>query len=215
MRGGLTMRQISHGLLWLVKGLLLVIALGALVIWPCSFGPDGAEINKHGNGLWLSHWNSRTIGTDKPEHIRYEFWCKEGRINIQRGWFHPPKHEVQPEDFEEGGFLGFKWEVGWSQASRGKFGSWGQIFWALDDIRTKEGSHNISFPCWMLAVLAGAWPLASLSFVAIRRWRAWQLPRAGCCRTCGYDLRATPDAGGELQSICPECGTITAKGEME
>jgi hypothetical protein len=48
---------------------------------------------------------------------------------------------------------------------------------------------------WLLALVAGCIAAAWL-FGRLRR-----LPRSGVCRTCGYDLRATPDR-------CPECGAV-------
>ncbi len=58
---------------------------------------------------------------------------------------------------------------------------------------------RISIPYWFPALLALAMPSFRLrEFVRTRRRR-----RAGLCRQCGYDLRATPDR-------CPECGTPVA-----
>jgi len=57
-------------------------------------------------------------------------------------------------------------------------------------------------PFWSIAMLAGALPVAWTMF----RWRSGmrnRRKRGGCCVTCGYDLRATPDR-------CPECGTAVA-----
>src|SRR4051794_39652047 len=50
-------------------------------------------------------------------------------------------------------------------------------------------------PHWFLALVLGALP-AAWATGAVRRRRA----RPGLCRSCGYDLRASPDR-------CPECGT--------
>jgi hypothetical protein len=68
-------------------------------------------------------------------------------------------------------------------------------------------STVITIPYWFPAFCLAIAPTLYL----LRRLRAW-LPhrRAGLCRHCGYDLRATPDR-------CPECGatpptaTVTAQ----
>ena len=58
-------------------------------------------------------------------------------------------------------------------------------------------------PWWALAMVFSVAPTLMLPrwFGAARRWSQARLrARAGQCRRCGYDLRATPDR-------CPECGT--------
>jgi hypothetical protein len=56
-------------------------------------------------------------------------------------------------------------------------------------------STTIDIPLWMLSVASG------LSAIAIWRARGKARRRTGCCPSCGYDLRATPER-------CPECGTV-------
>jgi hypothetical protein len=62
----------------------------------------------------------------------------------------------------------------------------------------RERTRSAVFPTW---VPAGIFAIAPV--VAWRRWIRRRRARAsGCCPTCGYDLRATPER-------CPECGTVT------
>jgi hypothetical protein len=58
------------------------------------------------------------------------------------------------------------------------------------------GTHRyVWMPCWFIELLAMILPA-----VWLYRWRRRRRIRPGYCRTCGYDLRATPGR-------CPECGT--------
>jgi hypothetical protein len=52
-----------------------------------------------------------------------------------------------------------------------------------------------TLPHWLFVLVFAVLPLIQITRLIRRR----RQPRAGLCRVCGYDLRATPDR-------CPECG---------
>jgi hypothetical protein len=89
----------------------------------------------------------------------------------------------------------------------------GPIRWDQEILHTDRGwlwTHDALFPCWLPVTTAGTLPLTGLVLLIRRRSRLRRRARVGCCHQCGYDLRATPlpvAAGGELLSLCPECGT--------
>ena len=60
---------------------------------------------------------------------------------------------------------------------------------------------DVRIPFWLLFAIA-----CSSSWLALRTRS--RIRPAGCCRRCGYDLRATPDR-------CPECGTPVAPKPAE
>jgi hypothetical protein len=55
---------------------------------------------------------------------------------------------------------------------------------------------------WLLALIL----LAAPTLWLIRFRNARRDRKVGLCAACGYDLRATPQAGGPLLDRCPECG---------
>jgi hypothetical protein len=87
--------------------------------------------------------------------------------------------------------LGFAWERNGHQSSFA-MPSGGTI--------TLDASNDVLVvPYWFLTSLA-AWSLVPVTLALRRGWQRRRSARDNRCRSCGYDLRATPGR-------CPECGT--------
>lgn len=201
------MRRIVRGVLWVVKGVLLGIALGALVLWPWSYW--------HGETIWVFKV------TPNPGHDcavqRMAGW---GNGSVGLGEVRREFIGAMPAGTRE--YMA-QHGLGWNWGARSGSGSivtdkpgrsWGPLGLTSRDVRDGDGSFSLraaSIPFWLLGLLAALWPLTSLTLLLRRRARRRRLASAGCCAHCGYDLRATPHSGGELVTRCPECGTATPR----
>lgn len=108
-------------------------------------------------------------------------------------------HSVGPFDEVKIDFLGmtiirrFATRMNWAETG------WGSYTVVPDGPKFFAG-WGITVPLWLLALSSAILPWLWLSR-RYREVRASRLLRAGRCRICGYDLRATPER-------CPECGVV-------
>jgi hypothetical protein len=107
-----------------------------------------------------------------------------------RTWVESFKH-LEHETFRQTGPLGKWWEGGFDSLSDFRFMVGGIGLWC--STRPLAAGFSASAP-YYLPMLACAQPL-------IHRWWKHKSAKPGCCPTCNYDLRATPDR-------CPECGNV-------
>jgi hypothetical protein len=202
------MRQIVRGFLWLIKGMLTLIALAALCLWPVSYGHAG--------------WIELSRVTARPERVtavELNVGWQDGRIGILETLQEYAGDYVSYRNTRASIHrAGWDWivELASPRFVSENFGrSWGPFGWGsvVDEYRGASfDGHHASLPCWLLASLTGAWPLTSLVLLLRRRARTRRRARAGCCLRCGYDLRATPRSGaatGALLPHCPECGSVS------
>jgi len=201
------MRRIVRGVLWVVKGVLLAIALGALVLWPWSYENWGwISLSKSklqidrveffggmlrwgggcvGLGEWRGEWKGMRLGDGRKGMPQYRTgW--DCCIESGTPWILTPRpdHPWHPFQYDT----------------------------AIEiDPPLSYSTHNSYFPLWLISLSTAAWPLTSLTLLLRRRARRRRLALTGCCTHCGHDLRATPHAGGELVTRCPECGTATPR----
>jgi hypothetical protein len=201
--------RLFHWLLWGLRGLLLAIALLAFFAWPWSWWHPGFV---SATRWWLE--------PERADRRDVAGGWMNGRIVIGRWWW-----TFSGSLLDEGRKQAGSPPPGWRWGSRAVTmwwmdppvdGSWGPFrrdFY--DTIRPglTDGRRVLSFPAWLLVLVAGCWPVVSIAILIRRRRRLRRLGRVGCCRNCGYDLRATPEGSGTLVERCPECGENSKESE--
>jgi hypothetical protein len=184
----------------LFKGVMLMIALAALVMWPVSRGRAMEALAQR-----------HTMASDSFE--RRWCWCGawDGRIYLGWGWgryFNPQLLDRVREDprASAGGwqFERSSQELAWNDL---RMSRWGGVRWEIldtNDAMIQQRYRRFAAPLWLVALVAGAWPAALLGLAVRGRIKRRRAGREKLCSTCGYDLRATPDR-------CPECGTVVGE----
>jgi hypothetical protein len=120
---------------------------------------------------WIHRSDTLFIATTAPDSITLEIGRQSFDLVFDDGWYRN----------STGGMF---------SRPEARFGLHHEVF------SSGMGSWNkwvVTFPLWLAALVFGFLPAVRL---LVRR-----RGEPGTCRTCGYDLRATPDR-------CPECGTV-------
>jgi hypothetical protein len=190
-------------LLWTIKGALLALAMAALVYWPVSRGQ-------------IMFVNVRKTIVRPTHALGYwnEVLCWDGRFCVSASKLYFAAGEIPQYIIDGGARQGdsLQWDHNayrrvWEPNQWNSH--WGPIQWSVYAPTEKGYYRQFAAPLWLVAFVTGAWPALSLALAVRRGVKRRRAAREGLCRTCGYDIRATPNPSGELFPICPECGQPT------
>ena len=182
-------------------------------------------------GMWVrSHWRFDYLGVAKTLERPGEFWSGWSGVSVwssgifcgrsRRQYFPDDPQQailltadltavrgfvsksVAREDwmvFKAEGRWGFDWHCGNEISGCGFV----RLHSTVNGHKYAGESSRTSLfvPWWFLVSMFSVAP----GFAAWRMFWSRRL-RPGCCMGCGYDLRATPEAGGPVLGVCPECG---------
>ncbi|HEY7117818.1 MAG TPA: hypothetical protein VH475_14615 [Tepidisphaeraceae bacterium] len=195
------LKRVIRVVLWGVKGVLLTVCVGTLVLWPWSCAGDAiafardsvvdGEVTRY-HGIQVGSVDGRLWITWSAGELNFRYDPQEANTTwiyprVKQGWHWGTLVAAPP------------WENSWDQ--RSEYGGFARYSDASSGPAGRRTTRAVSTPLWAIALTTGIWPIPSL-FLTIRRWLRARRHRLACrCPACGYDLSATPER-------CPECGTI-------
>jgi hypothetical protein len=145
--------------LWIVKGVLLVIALGALVLWPMSRGKE----------LRLERLQYE-VREGQIEEYALPIICNNGQIlvltHVKQSWRDPWLADARRDAAAQAD--GSKWHLRSRRSRRSPMyfpSALGPFHWRFEDMDLWLGRsiiHAVSAPCWFVAPVAAVWPMASI-----------------------------------------------------
>jgi hypothetical protein len=166
----------------------LVLFAATLVLWVRSYGVSD-EVRWRNAGGWRSVRTARgdvavglfvADGSDRPREFHGPRYRREEPMPAYN-WLHEMNGNLD-DTLAHWARAGFEWHERRNRR------------------RGTLHAHAV-VPFWAVAAVTAAAPVSW----AAARWRRARRNRrarsAGLCRTCGYDLRATPGR-------CPECGAV-------
>jgi len=127
-----------------------------------------------------------------------------GNLFLIRQWYVPSDPGLPPQKSVWSG----QWQRHWSHQTsqwyldRPQFQD--ELLWA--NLLIIGHNYTLRLPYWLLLFVSLAVPEWQICRWGLRQWRGNRHEQTGRCRTCGYDLRATP-------TRCPECGAEVVKTE--
>jgi hypothetical protein len=212
LRYDLSMRRLRRLLFNLLAAVSLLLCIGVCVLWWRSRSgydmvqwmydrwlPDGSaastwvQLTSNKRAVWLDvSWGE--VGPPTGQLVWGYYMNANDSGGRPRLRFHYDRYAAMDD-----------WA--YSLTNDGTSG-WGPLRWQTGKrSRPKDGddhrSIRIGLSHWLLVVLLVIPPAVVARRIVASRGRR----KRGRCRSCGYDLRATPQETGPLVGQCPECGT--------
>jgi hypothetical protein len=187
------MRAVRRTLLHAFTAVLLLLFTATITLWIRSYfvSDQLSRDATNDHGVWS--WSFVHAGCGQLLLVRHSIDNGHPAIAAQWNWKTTAASPAWPTIASAGGSNLTGWEhVGFSHQ------------WRKDKLvyGLRDKCDWVTLPLWSVAAVTALLCTPGLiTFARARGHRNRQ--RAGACRICGYDLRATPDR-------CPECGTASA-----